>query len=382
MNTTSDTPAAPESPNPSPPAPRRFLRSSSDRVIGGVGGGLGRYFGIDATLVRIALVVLAMLGGTGLVIYAAALILVPNDGEVPDSPTSTRDRYLVAGLAIVLAIVGFCLGLFGGLGFGGAIVPVAFLALAGLAVYWVASGRRPGDGTPADIARRALFGFLLLVACVVLAIGSFVAGGLGGGVVVAGLVIVTGAALVGAAFVGGARWLVLPALAVALPLAFVSAAGIDLDGGFGERTERPATLAEVHDGYRIGAGELVVDLRNVKLPAGDHRLKVGVGAGHALVLVSDDVCVATKADIGMGAVEVFGRDSGGVDVTWNDSRRAPESTPRLVLDGDVGVGFLEVRHNRDRAFHGRGVDFEPAPERNAACTTTTASTGSSGASHG
>jgi phage shock protein PspC (stress-responsive transcriptional regulator) len=371
MTTTSDTPAAPQPPNSTPPAPRRFERSSSDRIIAGVCGGLGRYFGIDPMLVRIAFVALALLGGTGLVVYAAAVLLVPNDGDAEPSPTSGRDRAILAAGAVALTIAGFSLGLFGGVGLAGAFVPVALLALAGLAVYWFASGRRP-SGAPADVLRRALLGIGLLVGCFALAVGSFVATGLGGGVVVAALVIASGAALVGAAFVGGARWLVLPALAIALPLAFVSAADIDLEGGFGARTERPSTVAEVHDSYRIGAGELVVDLRDVKLPAGDRQMKLGVGTGHVLVLVPEDVCVATKASLGMGAVQVFDRDGGGIDVTWNDSRRARVGTPRLVLDGDVGLGFLEVRHNRvdqGREFHGRGIDFSPDQERNSACAT-------------
>jgi phage shock protein PspC (stress-responsive transcriptional regulator) len=381
MNSTADTPATPQPPDPGPPAPRRFLRSSSDRVLGGVCGGLGRYFGIDSTLVRIAFIALALLGGTGLVIYAAALLLVPDDGENPPSPTSTRDRAIVAAAAIALTIVGFALGLFGGFGFGGALVPVAFIALAGLTVWWFVSGERP-SGSPTEILRRALLGFGLLLGCGALAVGSFFASGLGGGVVVAALVITAGAGLVAAAFVGGARWLVLPALAIALPLAFVSAAGIDLKGGFGDRNERPATLAELHDGYRLGAGELVVDLRDLKLPAGDRRLKIGIGAGHALVLVPDDVCVASTASVGMGAVAVFDRDGGGIDVNWNDGRRAPAGTPRLVVDGDVGLGFLEVRHHDDHRFHDRGFRRDIAAERNAACTTTTASTKAPGASHG
>ena len=373
MTTSTDSPV---SPPPPPPPPRRFERSSSDRIIGGVCGGLGRYFGIDAMLVRIGFVALALLGGTGLVVYAAALLLVPNDGAVQPTQHSDRDRMIVAGAAIALTIAGFSLGLFGGLGFGGAFVPVAFLAFAGLAVYWFATGRRP-SGAPGDVLRRALLGIALLIGCAALAVGSFLASGLGGAVVVSALVIAVGAALVGAAFVGGARWLVLPAMAIALPLAFVSAANIDLDGGFGERTERPATVAELHSGYRIGAGELTLDLRDVKLPAGDRRIKLGVGTGHVLVLVPSDVCVATTASIGMGAVAVFDRDSGGVDVDWSDGRHAPAGTPRLLVDGDVGVGFLEIRHNRGRAFHGRGVDFEPPQERNAACAN-----GSAGASNG
>jgi phage shock protein PspC (stress-responsive transcriptional regulator) len=374
MTTTSDTPTTPQPPTP---GPRRFERSSSDRIIGGVCGGLGRYFDIDPMLVRIGFVALALLGGTGLIVYAAALLLVPNDGEVTSSPKSDRDRYIVAGIVIALTIVGCSLGLFGGLGFGGALVPVALVTLGGLAVYWLASGTRP-SGAPGDVLRRAALGVGLLIACAALATGSFIASGLGGGVVVAGLVIAAGAALVAAAFVGGARWLVLPAMAIALPLAFVSAAGINLDGGFGERTERPGTLAEVHDSYRIGAGQLVVDLRDVKLPAGDHRLKIGIGTGHALVLVPQDVCVASKASIGMGAVQSFDRVGGGIDVNWEDGRKAPAGTPRLVIDGDVGLGFLEIHHNRVDHSH----DNSNPVERNDACATRTAATGTSGASHG
>jgi phage shock protein PspC (stress-responsive transcriptional regulator) len=380
MTTTSDTPATPQPPDSDPPAPRRFERSSSDRIIGGVCGGLGRYFGIDSMLVRIAFVALAFLGGTGLIIYAAALLLVPDDGEVPPSPTSGRDRAIAAAAAIALTIAGFALGLFGGFGFGGALVPVAFLALAGLAVWWFVSGERP-SGSPGDVLRRAALGFGLLVGCAALAIGSFFASGLGGGVVVAALVIAAGAGLVAAAFVGGARWLVLPALAIAMPLAFVTAAGIDLEGGFGKRSERPATLAELQDGYRLGAGELVVDLRDLRLPAGDHRLRIGIGAGHALVLVRDDVCVASTASVGMGGVAVFNRDGGGIDVDWSDGRRAAAGTPRLVVDGDVGLGLLEIRH-REGARHGPGFRFDRAGERNDACTTTTASSRRSGASQG
>lgn len=373
MNSTSDTPLPEPTP---PPGPRRFERSSTDRLVGGVCGGLGRYFGIDPTLVRIGMVALALLGGTGLIVYAAALVLVPSDGEVAAGPNDTRDRALAIGLAIVLTIVGLSFGLFGlGIGLGGAIFPIAFLCVAGLAVWWLVSGERP-SGSAGDVARRAALGVALLFGCFALSVGSFVASGFGGGVVVASLVIAAGAALVAAAFAGGARWLVLPAMAIALPLAFVSAASIDLNGGFGERHVRPGTLAEVKDGYRLGAGELVVDLRDVSLPAGDRKLRIGIGTGHAVVLVAKDVCVATEASVGMGGVSVFERDGGGIDVDWSDSRRAPAGTPRLVLDGEVGLGLLEVRHeDRDRGFgrdHRRFGRDDDAGERNDACLTRTA----------
>jgi phage shock protein PspC (stress-responsive transcriptional regulator) len=336
-------------------------------MIGGVSGGIGRYFGIDPTLVRIGFVALALLGGTGLIVYAAALLLVPLDDAAASGPASPRDRNMAIGLLIAFVLGCLVLGGFG-LGFGGALVPVGFLALAGLAVWWLVSGERP-SGSPTTIVRRAAQGIGLLVGCFALAVASFFASGLGGGVVVAAILIAAGAGLVAAAFIGGARWLVLPALAIALPLAFVSAAHIDLNGGFGERHERPGTVAEVKQGYRLGAGELVIDLRDVALPAGDHPLKVRIGTGHAQVIVDEGVCVASRAKIGMGAVAIFDRDTGGIDVDWSDTRRAAAKTPRLVIDGDVGVGFLEVTHSATRTEYGSNWRGIRADERNSACIT-------------
>lgn len=58
---------------------RRLSRSRDDRMLAGVCGGIARHFGIDPVLVRIATVVLATMGGAGIVAYAAAWLLVPND---------------------------------------------------------------------------------------------------------------------------------------------------------------------------------------------------------------------------------------------------------------------------------------------------------------
>ena len=59
---------------------RRFLRSRNDRMIAGVCGGAARYFGIDATLLRVILVLAAILGiGTGFVLYLACWLLVPEE---------------------------------------------------------------------------------------------------------------------------------------------------------------------------------------------------------------------------------------------------------------------------------------------------------------
>jgi phage shock protein PspC (stress-responsive transcriptional regulator) len=64
------------------PASARGLlrRSGNDRMLGGVAGGLARYFGIDTTMVRIAFVVLTLFGGAGIPLYLAGLLLIPEDG--------------------------------------------------------------------------------------------------------------------------------------------------------------------------------------------------------------------------------------------------------------------------------------------------------------
>jgi len=58
---------------------RRLYRSRTDRKLAGVCGGLAQYFNTDATLIRVLFVVLALLGGPGLVIYLLMWILVPEE---------------------------------------------------------------------------------------------------------------------------------------------------------------------------------------------------------------------------------------------------------------------------------------------------------------
>ncbi len=64
-------------------APGRVLirRPYDDRMLGGVAGGLARYFGVDTIIVRIAFVVLTLFGGAGIPLYLAGLLLIPDEGS-------------------------------------------------------------------------------------------------------------------------------------------------------------------------------------------------------------------------------------------------------------------------------------------------------------
>jgi phage shock protein C len=71
----------PQQPPPQPPA-RKLYRSETNRMLAGVCGGLADYFNIDVTLIRILFVVLAVFGGSGIVLYGAMWLLVPEESDV------------------------------------------------------------------------------------------------------------------------------------------------------------------------------------------------------------------------------------------------------------------------------------------------------------
>jgi phage shock protein PspC (stress-responsive transcriptional regulator) len=50
-------------------------------MLAGVAGGVAEYFGVDATIVRIAFVVLTIIGGVGIPLYLAGLLLIPDEGS-------------------------------------------------------------------------------------------------------------------------------------------------------------------------------------------------------------------------------------------------------------------------------------------------------------
>jgi phage shock protein PspC (stress-responsive transcriptional regulator) len=350
--TAGDAPTGGAAHSSSDPAPRRLYKSADDRMIAGVCAGIAEYFAIDAVIVRVIAVALVFAGGAGLLAYVAAWLLVPERDAGP-AERPGRTATIVGAVALVLAVAAvtsFHGGPFGGWHWSGPFVSLVFLGLAGLGIWYLASGEHPSVGGVRDVLRRAGFGLALLAVCGILALAGAWATAAGGGAIVAGVVIVAGLWLVAAAFVGGARWLILPALALALPAGVVSAANVNVDGGVGDREYRPVTAAQVHDTYRLGVGRLVVDLRDAKLPDGDRPMHIDLGVGQAVLVVPRDVCVTTKAKMGAGEVNVFGRGSHGLDVDWEDARQALPGTTRIVLDGDVGVGELDVTYEDPDRF--------------------------------
>src|SRR4051812_7561182 len=172
---------------------RKLTRSSSDKMIGGVAGGLGRYFGVDPILFRIAFVALAFAGGVGILAYIALLAFVPADDGT--SPFGAGRNANVVG-AILLALL--ALVVFGPPAFflGPALVPVALVLGIGVLLWRAAGGSLPAGSDPAKIAARATIAFLIGLAALGAFAGVFLLAAIGGGTMLAILAIVAGMALI------------------------------------------------------------------------------------------------------------------------------------------------------------------------------------------
>ena len=63
---------------------KKLYRSMADKKLCGVCGGLGEYFDIDPTLVRLLWVIFTFMGGAGLLAYIICAIIVPQQGQLPN----------------------------------------------------------------------------------------------------------------------------------------------------------------------------------------------------------------------------------------------------------------------------------------------------------
>ncbi len=56
---------------------KRLYLSEFDKKRGGVCGGIGEYFGVDPTLIRLLWIILVFMGGTGILAYIIAWAIIP-----------------------------------------------------------------------------------------------------------------------------------------------------------------------------------------------------------------------------------------------------------------------------------------------------------------
>ena len=297
-----DPPAwAPPPPPPLPPGPPPrppLARSGTDKVIGGVSGGLAEYTGIDALLWRVGFVALAFAGGTGVLVYLLLWLLMPvaagwdpGTGPVARRSAPAGPRSPVPGVTI--AVLFIVLGL---------------LALLARLTSWDPDGR----------------------------------------VFVSAALLVVGLGLVALALTGGRRGkgglIALGAVLSMGLLASTTQPWEDVEGGVGDRTYTPETAGEVRPVYDHGMGNLTLDLTDIDLADLDEPVttRIDHGMGDIEVLVPDSADVRVEVDGGMGDVDILDLDSDGGLSAGEGSSWSGDGEAEIVLTIDSGMGNVEV----------------------------------------
>ncbi len=275
-------------------------------MLGGVAGGTAAYLGVDPVVVRIAFVALTLFGGFGVVLYAIGWLLIPEDGteeslaqHALSGQGAGRHRWAAVVVAVVAVIVFFSLVSSGprswgpGWFFGAGLIWLAVAAIAILAVARVGVAHRIWK----------VLGLMILSLVALLAV------------------------IVGGAFT-----------AVAL-------SGVPIHGGVGDRQWTPTVASQVQRDYRLAVGNMTIDLRNVRFPAGSTSVTASVGIGHLLVEVPAGVDVSVNAHSGIGAV-TYGDGQGNTDPgsfgTGSSSNASNPSVAHLNLTATTGVGVVQL----------------------------------------
>jgi phage shock protein C len=293
---------------PIAPKPTGLRRSTKRRMVGGVAGGIGERFDIDANIIRVVFVVLTVLYGLGAAIYLAMWALIPRDGQPSDGDAEEGDAPPASNLRLLRYVL-----------LAGVVV-VAVIVLSTLG-----GAPRVGNG----------FGILWLIFLIVLAILSlrstarqhlllrFIA-----------LVFLTGMTI----FI----------LVVGAFLGFLASTGVPMHGGSGARMDQPTTLAQVQSTYETEFGNMTVDLRQVQFTPGTTTVTASVAVGILNVDIPANAIVYLKTHIGAGTVTYFGRNgyqSEPFSAVPSSLKTAAEQrrAPHLVLNVQVGAGRITVQ---------------------------------------
>lgn len=333
--------------------PKRLTRPREGRWLGGVCAGLARYFDLNPLVYRIAFAALALAGGTGILLYVAAWLVVPEEGTedsiASEAIKSRRDRpALLVGVGLLAFAAILALSSAQWWPSPGNLWLAAALAGAAI-VWWQTSGREraaaaPGEAAPrrrslgppaaalliagfgavaiVDAATGASIDWRLVFGAAAVSLGALVAGGVAVGRPV-GSVVALG-------------FVVLAALAVSLVVR------VPLFAGVGDRAVHPAALAGVDKRYTLGIGNLDVNLSEVRFPVGETRVKATLGVGDLTVRVPADATVEVDARAGAGEVTLFGRANDGTSVHDRATDVGGSPGRVLVLDARVGLGQVEV----------------------------------------
>lgn len=362
---------------------RPLRRRTTDRVIGGVAGGLGDYFNVDPLLFRISFVGLIIFGGAGLVIYFIAWLLLPAEGhDISMLETFLRRLWLtprrLGGLAVLVVLFvllvnswnygGFAMN-DGPLGIPGAIWALGIVATGVLllrrheavagtpAVVSVAAPAVPIALPPplavppvnAALPRSPLawyaVGALLLAVGMLAAISQAANLDVGPGQFFGVALGVLGIGLVVGGWWGHARILILLAILLVPMGVFASFVTAPLEGGIGDHRYVPVTAAEVRDEYRSLGGRLTLDLTGLTTSPREIHISASVAVGQLMVILPEGASIELRSRVGAGDSYVLGSQDVGTSLDSRYVRRHLNQTT-YVLDLEIGIGEVFVTDSR------------------------------------
>jgi phage shock protein PspC (stress-responsive transcriptional regulator) len=267
------------------PQIKRLERSSSDSLIAGVSGGLGRYFELNPAVFRLGFVILTLLGGAGILVYLAAVLVIPVEGREQSIAAQVlaerRDRpWPVVGLG--LAGVALVLLLSRGELAAGTGWIVALVA--GLAILWASRGQKRAHRL---LMTAATLATLVVVAACIAVVTAF-------------------------------TWF-----------------DVNLGDGVGEHTYAPISASAVQPSYDLGIGSLKVDVSQLDA-AGRHTIKAKLGIGELKIVVPHDADVRVDAHANVGDVYVLRNHDDGRNASVHTG------TGTFVIDAKVGAGRIDV----------------------------------------
>lgn len=399
MNQTQEAPAGNSEGDPGPQVNRTRLqdvgglrRSHDDRYIAGVAGGLGRHFGIDPTIIRVALVAMCVFGGAGLLIYAAVWLFVPEEGR-DRAPIHLGDDVLrlVLLAAVAIAAISVIGNPWWGMGGNGSFWVIGILAIA--AAIFLSSSRRTGreaasatpqsgspatstpsatpgataaatpPGTPPAAAppaaapapaprprRTGIVLFWPTVALIVLGFGALGIYANQHHVIASAwpalALAIIGAMLVVGAFVARPGGLILIGLLTLPPLMATSV----IETFHWENhpvTYTPTSAAGVQDSYRISNGQMTIDLSMLADPAGlaGRTVTARMNAGEIIVYLPKGLSANVDGSLdAVGAVQIGGREQSGFTPSLTTTLgTTAQPSGVLTLDVHGRVGHIDVQ---------------------------------------
>jgi phage shock protein PspC (stress-responsive transcriptional regulator) len=268
---------------------KRLERASHGRMIAGVCGGLGRYFNLSPTFYRLGFVVLTLVGGAGILVYLAAVLVIPAEDKeesiAAEALAERRDKpWPLIGLGLVGAALAVLLA-------RATLWPVTgggwfVILLLGLGVLWASRGASRG---------RVLLRIVI------------------------------------------ATFTVLVLAAVAMFSIALAWFDVSFSKGVGDRVYQPASASELKHTYALGVGNLELDLTHLQPVTTTTAIHAKLGVGKLHIIVPRDLPVAVDAHAKVGQLDVLQQHEGGHNIDVSTPGRA-----LLVIDAKVGAGQVDV----------------------------------------